>query len=221
MLVGRFEPFDMTEAERTADYYRCRNESLGTEIVRGGQFVEIPVRQALSVMVANGYAAIGDSAFMTVPIIGSGIANAFRAAPILARTIMDDRSESYTAETLWQYQYNFYKNLGAGLAPLAAVKLLLTKITPEQLDYIFEKGILTWKEMTITADSTSIFDFVHPALNMPQRGLSIVKDKELLRKMLKVGSDIGKILSLCAIIPKEYNKEKVKKWAESYDKIFK
>lgn len=221
LLIGRFEPFDMAEVERTAEFFRSRNESLGTEVVRGGQFVEIPVRQSLSVMVANGYAAIGDSAFMTVPIIGSGIANALRAAPILAKAIMDDITQSFTTETLYQYQYKFYKNLGAGLAPLAAVKLLLTRITPEQLDYIFEKGVLTWREMTITADSTSITDFVHPALDMPKRAIAIIKDKDLLRKMLKVGADIGKVMALCATLPKEYNKEKVKQWAESYEKIFK
>ena len=221
LLIGRFEPFDMVEVERTAEYFRSKNESLGTELVRGGQFVEIPVRQALSVMVANGYAAIGDSAFMTVPIIGSGIANSLRAAPILAKAIMNDRTEAYTAEVLWQYQYNFYKKWGAGLAPLAAVKLLLTRITPQQLDYIFEKGILTWREMTITANSTSITDFIHPALDMPKRAIAIVKDKDLLKKMLKVGADIGEIVTLCVTLPKEYNKPKVKRWSEKYDRIFK
>lgn len=221
LLIGRFEPFDISEVERTAEFFRIHNESLGTEIVRGGQFVEIPVRQPISVMVANGYAAIGDSAFMTVPIIGSGIANSFRAALILAKAVMDDRTETYTAETLWQYQYKFYKNLGSGLAPLAAVKLLLTRITPEQLDYIFEKGILTWREMTITADTTSVMDFVHPALDMPKRAISIIKEVDLLKKMLKVVSDVGKVMALCAVLPKEYNKEKIKKWAKSYDEIFK
>ena len=221
LLIGRFEPFDMQEVERTTEYFRSRNESLGTELVRGGHFVEIPVRQPISLMVANGYAAIGDSAFMTVPIIGSGIANSFRAAPILAKTIMDDKSEDYNFETLWQYQYNFYKKWGAGLAPLAAVKLLLTRLAPAQLDYIFEKGILTWKEMTITANSTSITDFIHPSIDMPKRAIAIAKDKDLLKKMLKVGVDIGEIIALCATLPKEYNKSKVKQWAEKYDRIFK
>ncbi len=221
LLIGRFEPFDMNEVERTASVFRNRNESLGSEVVRGGQFVEIPVRQPISVMIANGYAAIGDSAFMTVPIIGSGIANSLRVAPILAKTIMEDRTEDFTAETLWQYQYKFYKKLGAGLAPLAAVKLLLTKITPEQLDYIFENKILTWREMTITANSTSITDFIHPALDMPKRGLSIVKNKDLLKKLLKVGADISKIIALCTLLPKEYNKIKVLHWSRKYDAIFK
>jgi len=220
LLIGRFEPFDMAEVERTAEYFRSRIESLGTEVIRGGQFVEIPVRQPISVMVANGYAAIGDSAFMTVPIIGSGIANSLRAAPILAKAVMDDKTQTYTAEALWNYQYKFYKKLGSGLAPLAAVKLLLTRITPQQLDYIFDKGILTWREMTITADSTSITDFIHPALDMPKRAIAIVKEVDLLKKMLKVGTDIGKIIALCTCLPKEYNKTKVLQWAKSYDKIF-
>lgn len=220
LLIGRFEPFDMAEVERTAEFFRSRNESLGAEVVRGGQFVEIPVRQPVSLMVANGYTAIGDSAFMTVPIIGSGIANSLRAAPLLAKTIMEDVSEKYTAETLWKYQLRFYEKLGSGLAPLAAVKLLLTRITPEQLDYIFEKNILTWREMTITADTTSVTDFVHPALDMPKRAIAIIGDKDLLKKLLKVVEDIGRVIAVCTTIPKTYNREKVIKWSKSYDRIF-
>lgn len=220
LLIGRFEPFDSNEAQRTADYYRRKNPSLGTELKRGGQFVEIPVRQALSIMVANGYAAIGDSAFMTVPIIGSGIANSLKAAKLLADVVSEDKSESFSARALWKYQYNFYKKLGAGLAPLAAVKLLLTEITPEQLDYIFEKKILTQREMTITAESTSIWDFIHPALDMPARGLAIVKDKDLTKKFLGVAGDIARITAICAAMPKKYDEKSVKKWAKKYDKIF-
>ncbi len=75
--------------------------------------------------------------------------------------------------------------------------------------------------MTITADSTSITNFIHPSLDMPKRGLAILNDKDLLKKLLKVGADIGKIIALCATLPKEYNKAKVKQWAKNYDKIFK
>ncbi len=220
LLIGRFEPFNMAEVERTSKYYRENNKSLGGTLLRGGQFVEIPVRQALSVMVANGYAAIGDSAFMTVPIIGSGIANSLKAAQLLANAVFDDVSESFSARALWKYQYNFYKKLGAGLAPLAAVKLLLTKITPQQLDYIFKNRILTEREMTITAESTSIWDFIHLSFDMPARGMAIVKDKDLTRKLLIVAGDIAKIVAVCAVMPKEYDEKLVKKWAKRYDEIF-
>lgn len=220
LLIGRFETFDIAEANRTAEYFRTKNPILGTEIVRGGEFVQIPVRQPLSVMVCDGYAAIGDSAFMTVPIIGSGIANSFRAAKILAETVVADTEQEYSGKTLWNYQYRFYKKLGAGLAPLAVVKLLLTKLTPEQLDYIFEKGILTTKEMTITAKSTGFMDFFHFSPDLPLRGLAITRDKDLLKKMIWAGKTMAKVVAVCAEIPRKYEKAKVLSWAWKYDQIF-
>ncbi len=220
LLIGRFEPFDLQEAERTAEVYRSKNPTLGTERVRGGQFVQIPVRQPLSVMVCDGYAAIGDSAFMTVPIIGSGIANSFRAAKILAETIIDDFDNEYSGKTLWNYQLRYYKELGSGLAPLAIVKLLLTKLTSEQLNYIFENGILTSQEMTITAKNTGMSDFLHFSPDLPKRGLAIVKDKELTKELLWVAKKMVEVIIACNTIPKEYNRADVFKWAWKYDQIF-
>ena len=77
-------------------------------------------------MVADGYAAIGDAAFMTVPLIGSGIANSLKAARILAETVMADADGAYTAQTLYPYQKRFFSELGGGLAPIACIKLMLT-----------------------------------------------------------------------------------------------
>ncbi len=220
LLIGRFQEFDMEEVERTASAYREKNPSLGTEVQRGGSFAQIPVRQPISIMVANGYAAIGDSAFMTVPIIGSGIGNTLKASPILAEVLIKNKDKEYTADVLWEYQKNFYKEIGSGLAPLAVVKLLLTKLTPEQLDYIFEKDILTWREMTITADSTKLSKMVKITPDMPARGIAIVKDKALLKLMLGVAADIGKVIASVTAMPKKYSKKKVLSWAKKYDSIF-
>lgn len=220
LLIGRFEPFDEEEAQRTAEYFRSKNPTLGTEIVRGGDFVQIPVRQPLSIMVCDGYAAIGDSAFMTVPIIGSGIANSFRAAKILAQTVIADADGEYTGKTLWDYQYRFYKEYGAGLAPLAIVKLLLAKLTPEKLNYIFEKGILTSKEMTITAKSTGIGDFFHFSPDLPKRGVAIFKDKALLKEFIWVAKKMASVITACAQLPKRYDRAAVCSWAWKYDQIF-
>lgn len=220
LLIGRFEEFDMAEAERTADFYRSRNKSLGTEILRGNAFARIPVRQPISIMVANGYAAIGDSAFMTVPIIGSGIANTLKASPYLATTIIKNKDKEFTAEVLWEYQKIFYKEIGSGLAPLAIVKLLLAKLTPEELDYIFEKGILTWREMTITADSTKLSKMISFSPDMPARGVAIVKNKPILKKLLGLVKDMAGVIIAVTGMPKAYNEQKVLAWAKKYDAAF-
>lgn len=222
LLIARFDPFGAEEVEETAEYFRKDNPSLGKKLLRGGQFVKNTCKTT-----AFGYgmrrirAAIGDSAFMTVPVIGSGIANSLRASKTLAETIAADKDEVFNAETLWHYQVRYYKELGSGLAPLACAKLALTKITPAQLDFIFASRILTEEDLTIGANSTRITDFLSltPA-EFIRRSKSVVKDVDLLAKIAKVGADVAETVVHTAAIPKKWNRGAVLKWAKKYDSVF-
>ena len=220
LLIGRMDPFDAEEAERAAEEFRKTNPQLGKTRLRGGQMVLIPVRQPLSILVADGYAAIGDSAFMTVPIIGSGIGNAIKNSKLLAEAIADAEAEDYSAKALWAYQKAYYEYMGAGIAPLAAVKLLLTRISREQLDYAIDKGILTHHEMTITANHTSLWKFINFDWKLPVRGIKLLGDMDLTKKGIRVVKDVVKIMKVCKKMPEDYELEAVKAWAEQYDKIF-
>ena len=221
LLIGRFEDFDMAEVERFSDYLRETNPRLGTEIVRGGQFVEIPVRQPLSILVADGYAAIGDSAFMTVPLIGSGIANSLKASKVLAETVIGDKTQSFSAESLWKYQMGYYKVLGAGLAPLACGKLLLISLTPEEVDYVFEKGIMTADMMTIGADFTGLSSVKLDPKELINQAKEVCGDPELLKKIIACGVRMGKAIAACAMMPKKWNAKRVQSWAKVYEYVFK
>jgi flavin-dependent dehydrogenase len=221
LLMGRFEDFTNEDVERFSTYLRETNPRLGTEIIRGGQFVEIPVRQPLSVMVADGYAAIGDSAFMTVPLIGSGIANCLKASRVLANAVIADKNQVFTAETLWKYQQGYYKELGAGLAPLACGKLLLLSLTPEEVDYVMDNGILTEDLMTIGADFTGL-----GSVNIDPRALinqakQVCQDPELLKKIIACGVRMGKAVAACAMMPKKYNAKRIRSWAKVYEFVYK
>ncbi len=223
VLIGRFKPFDMEEVEATIDYLRKDNPSIGTEIKRGGQFVNIPVRQPLGVLVADGYAAIGDSAFMTVPIIGSGIANSFKASKLLADAVIADKNEAFSAETLWNYQTEFYKKIGSGLAPLACVKLMLTRLENDDLDYIFDNGILNADDMTIGADSTnlaSMLSGMSPA-DIKIKLTGLIKNRDILAKVLRMGIELLKATAVTAAMPKTYNRKKILKWVKTYNNCFK
>ena len=220
LLIGEFEPFTVEEAEQKAEFFRNDNPILGDKVLRGGYMVEIPVRQPLSIMVADGYAAIGDSAFMTVPVIGSGLANSFKASKMLSDTIIADRSETYSAETLWNYQVKYFKELGSGMAPLALVKLLLAKITPEQLDYLFDNGILGADELTISADSTSLGSMLSFDPSLFGKAKNLFQDKELTTLVIRLGRDIGKAAAICATMPKVYGRYTVQRWAKGYDRLF-
>ncbi len=221
LLLGRFEDFDMNEVESFSNYLRETNPRLGKKVVRGGQFVEIPVRQPLSIMVADGYAAIGDSAFMTVPLIGSGIANSLKAARILANAVEKDKHNLFTADTLWKYQLDYYKELGAGLAPLACGKLLLISLTPEEVDYVFEKGIMTSDMMTIGADFTGLSSLKIDPKEFINQAKQVCGDHELLKKIIACGVRMGKAVAACAMMPKKWNANRVKSWAKVYEFVFK
>ena len=223
VLIGRFHKFDLDYAIEQIDLMRPTNPSIGTEIIRAGDFANIPVRQPLGVMVADGYAAIGDSAFMTVPIIGSGIANALKAAKILADAVSSDYSNSFSAETLWEYQKNYYKAIGASMAPMACVKLLLTRLEGSELDYIFAKGILNAEDMTIDADSSSLgamLSGMSPAdIKIKVQGL--INNKAILKKVVNMGLQLGKATAVTAAMPQKYNRKAILKWVEQYNKCFK
>ena len=75
--------------------------------------------------------------------------------------------------------------------------------------------------MTITANSTNLKSFIHLSPDMPGRGVAIIKNKTLLKKLLGVGKDITKVVTVCLSMPESYDKEKVHKWAKKYDSIFK
>lgn len=220
LLVGRFEPFDLEEANRTADFYRASNPSLGTKVLRGGQFVKIPVRQPLSKLVCDGYAAIGDAAYMTVPIIGSGIANSFKAARMLADTVSEDTDGAFSAETLWNYQRRYYKELGNGFAVLACVKEALTVFTPAELDYLFDNGVITANDMSIDADTTSLIGILqgNSIGDYKKKVMGAIKDKVLLGKMLRVGKKAAGVISVTSRMPRAYTKKAVDSWVRAYEK---
>ena len=221
VLIVRFAPFGMDTVEKELAALRKTNPHIGDEIVRGGQFAKIPVRQPLSLMVADGYAAIGDSAFMTVPLIGSGIANALKASHILARTILDDKAGAYTAETLWKYQVGYYKLLGAGFAALACFKNALLTMEPREVDFLFERGILTDNEITITANSTNLQSMIKLSVKeLVARAKTLCTDKILLTKVLRIASQVASATALCAMMPRTYAPQQVRKWVSSYNAFF-
>ena len=221
VLIGRFADFDMDEVNRFTDLLRQTNPRIGTEKVRGGQFVNIPVRQPLSLMVADGYAAIGDSAFMTVPLIGSGIANSLRASRILFDAIISDPTDSFSAETLWKYQYNFYKLLGSSLAPLAAAKLILPKLTAEDVDYAFESGMVTSDDITFGADFIGLSSMNVKFQDIINKAKLAGSNKEFLRKLPSTGARVSAVTGACAAIPRRYSSDKIRSWKRIYEMSFK
>lgn len=222
VLIGRFKEFDREEAAEFTEFLRRSNARLGDDRLRGGQFAEIPVRHTLSVMVADGYAAIGDCAFMPMPLIGSGIANTIRAAKILADTIAKDTNGFYSAESLWEYQVEYYNKVGGVISTLECVKNSLVKLTPQDVDYLFASELVTSDDMKIIAGLSDINEIIDAIKKgVPQKVKSIKNNKHLVSVVSEIGADMCKVLVALSYMPKKWDREKVAKWAKHYDKAFK
>lgn len=222
VLIGRFEEFDTDDVEATVKNLMKTNPRLGSERVRGGQFVEIPIRHTLSVPVADGYAAIGDSAFMPVPLIGSGMANAFRASRILADTIIADTDGEYTVDKLWDYAVKYHKELGAGLATLECVRSTLLQLKPQDVEFVFESNIVNSKDLTMFTNINDIKELLALSpKDIIDKIRKALRNKYLIGKLCGAGVNMAKIMYLAAKMPEKWDKEKVFAWSKKYDKAFK
>ena len=223
VLIGKFHDFDLGTAHNIVNRLRKENPAIGEELLRGGKIENIPVRQPLGILVADGYAAIGDSAFMTVPIVGSGIANTLKAAPILAESLIKNKDKEYTVDVLWDYQNSFYKKMGAGLAPIACIKLMISSITGEDLDFLVDEHILTAKNMAIGADSNHI-KAVAQTSAFPvfcKKMIKLFSNKSVAPQFTHMVSGITKACVISALMPAKYNKKQVLKWVNRYNNCFK
>ena len=110
--------------------------------------------------------------------------------------------------------------MGRDMAPISLVKDLLISLTRDQTAYAFNTGIVTWRELTITADQHSIWQFLHFDPKLPRRGLTLAKDRDLLQKAAGAVSDTAAFLAWAELLPKTYSRAAVQKWARGYDKIF-
>lgn len=223
VLIGRFHKTDYSElAPQMLKIYEL-NPHMGTELLRAGYFVDIPVRQPLAVFVADGYAAVGDSAFMTYPLKGSGIAFSLRAGTMLANTVLADKNGLYTLETLWGYEKTFFKEIGNTACRLALAEIFLNYLTADEVTQMFKRGFVSTDELA--SFSKGAFEAIIKSKVFP-----LIKSKmQFLNDMPELKAKFGALLSNAVTFstsvetafPNNYNRADIEKWARKYNDFFK
>ncbi len=222
LLIARFEPFGQDVIDEMYKIFKADNPHLGDQLVLGGQVVKIPLRRPIAVLVADGYAAVGDSACMTVPIAGSGIANSIRAGKILADVIRTDRNEEYSAYTLWKYQVTFFNKIGNSSAMIDMARAFLLSLKKEDLEFFFGNKILTSEDVSFNTNETSakeMFAHFSPAVIL-DRLKKVGANRALIRKIGAVAVRIGRLKLVTSRMPDTYSRPAVIKWAQKYEQLF-
>lgn len=225
ILIGRL--YGMTEDEMEVmkkDLFKMHADQLTDEVVVPGRFMKIGTRYTLSKLVADGYALVGDSAFMTIPIMGSGIEASMDAGTYLSKAIIKNKGREMTAKNLWSYQVEYYHKKGALFALIDIVKRWVLNLDPELVNWAIYK-VATPKIIE------SISGMMFRGMPKKEGILNIVTQLpiSLLRLFTKpsILKEIGGLLKraihafIVAIkVPMKYDEAKVHQWVLDYEAAF-
>ncbi len=214
ILVGRFGT-ELTDKniEDAVNDLKNDNPGIGNEIVRGGNVERIPLGRTLPLIIADGYAAVGDSASMTIPITGSGIANSIRAGKLLADAVIADRNSIFTCETLWKYQKDYFNKIGCNLVMADKLRELASQLTADDIDYILEKELLSQKELSF--DSETQFN----ASYIIQKIIKVIPKLPVVANAAKTLARNNFSKKVFSEMPEKYEKQAVSQWCKKYSDI--
>lgn len=220
-LVARFHETSFQEIANVLHSLSVDNPQMGTNLIRGGYIVDIPVRQPLSVLVADGYAVIGDAAFMTYAAKGSGIAYSIKAGAMLAKAVELDTNNFFTAETLWEYEKTFFKEIGFSACRIAIGKNVLPYLTAQELSDAFKEKLITTEELQMFMSGSFESKTKGELLSMLKGKIQLLNSMpEFRAKLASILGWIGKFTIMEPTFPNKYSPEDVSKWAEKYNSFF-
>ncbi|MGQ0376668.1 MAG: NAD(P)/FAD-dependent oxidoreductase [Nitrososphaerota archaeon] len=97
---------------------------------------QVSVRRQNDCLVANGYAIVGDAAWMPKPLDAGGIGPALVAGTIIGKCIVEAiESSDVTENGLWKYNKEFINEYGYKTAGLEVFRRLIQTLTNDQISY--------------------------------------------------------------------------------------
>lgn len=224
VLVGRIASLSDESLDKALDDLRKNNPIIGTEVLRGGFKTFIPVRYPATKMVADGYVAIGDCAYMTIPMLGSGIASSMLAGHILGEVLAENAKKGVadvklaTKENLWAYQVRCYEEFGSEHCGVDYMKRWMLTMTNDVADWLFGSKLLSNEDLGAAAGGGSIKITVKSAIQKVKAA-----GFKHLPTLLEIASVVGKsdkMKKLALEIPQEYDEKKIAKWQQKLEKNY-
>ncbi|MGD0396735.1 MAG: NAD(P)/FAD-dependent oxidoreductase [Nitrososphaerales archaeon] len=120
---------------------------------------QVPVRRHNDCLVANGFAIVGDSAWMPRPIDAGGISPSIYGGTILGKVVAHALEAGDTSESsLWKYNVEYMNDHGYPMASFEVLRRYLQTVTNEQINY----GM---KHFLSEEDISAITERKHPEFN--------------------------------------------------------
>lgn len=209
ILIGRIDPLDDEKIAEHIGKFKETHPWIGDKIIHGGNRGVIPVRRPLALMTADGYAAVGDSAFMTTPMNGMGIDLSLSAGRLLADTVFKNNSAS--AEALWEYNRDFHVLFGGDTAKNESLKNSLLNLPKGGVDFLFENAVIQASDLSGAGKNTDIGSLLGKFV----RGMKCPPFFFAVLGGIMNGSKLSKQLKKA---PSKYDRDEILKWQRAVDK---
>ncbi len=208
ILIGRTYKLTEEKINESVSSFRADHPYIGESILHGGTNAVIPVRRPLTVMVADGYCAAGDSAFMTMPMNGMGIDLSLKAGRILSDCILKHPDDFDKKEALWEYNRTFHIECGAFASKNDGLKTAILNMPAEGVDFLFENGVIQARDLAGGGANMKFGDLVKKFANgMKKPGYFFAVVKGLIK-----GAKASKMYKNP---PEKYDAAQVKKWSDA------
>ena len=120
---------------------------------------QVPVRRHNDCMVANGFAVVGDAAWMPRPIDAGGISPSIYGGTILGKVVSEALEAGDASEAgLWKYNVEYMNTHGYPMASFEVLRRYLQTVTNDLINY----GM---KHFLSEEDVTAITERKHPEFN--------------------------------------------------------
>lgn len=213
VLIGRVGALGEEEKNCALADLKRIHSILGNEMI-SEHYAQICLRASISGAVADGYVAIGDSAFMTMPLLGSGIEASMKAGKMFADFVKDNGVTDFSASSMWGFFAKYMRELGSDFALIDTVKRYALGLDPKRINWLFGSGVISKEDLAMISTDTSgkikiraktvFMILAHPVF--------LCKTLKHLLKGLKASECAKKI-------PVEYNEKRIAKWRRKYDKL--
>ena len=210
ILVGGFGELTKENVEDAIADFEAAFPCMGDTLINKPKSDKIPVGKSLPVFVCGGYAAVGNSAYMTEPLSGSGIDLSMYAGRLLAETVSVCEN-NFSAENLWMYNYLYIKNQAEKRYNSAIIKNLMASLNGKDIDFLMQKKIMTQKEIAGTGGKYTF------AQNLQK--LWLILRPRLFKPLINMLIKTKRAAKLKKSVPVDYTQSAIRKWNEDYAKI--
>ena len=216
VLIASMGTLDQARIEEMIAELRAHHAIFGEEELHS-RVVPICLRKGIARPVADGYVAIGDSAFMTIPVMGSGIEASMQGGQIFADYVIAQREPDFSAAGIWGFYVEYMRVLGKGFAFLDALRRCALRWPPALFDWALSGKFLRYEELAYAMLAKGYGKPRLPLGAFLKTVLMLLFKPSVNAKLLSAVAHGVKASSIAGKMPKRYDRARLAKWQRRYD----